>query len=49
MREENQIPNDGEPQIDDLEQALDKGKNKDQMLLRVTRPDGSLFVVLQMK
>jgi len=35
--------------VDDLEQALARAKNKDQVLLRVTRPGGSLFVVLQMK
>ena len=35
--------------VDDLEQALAKVKNEDRVLLRVTRPAGSLFVVLQMK
>jgi len=35
--------------VDALEQALAKAKDRDQVLLRVTRPGGSLFVVLQMK
>jgi serine protease Do len=35
--------------VDDLAQALAKAKDKDTVLLHVTRPDGSLFVVLQMK
>jgi serine protease Do len=35
--------------VEDLEQALAKAKDKDQVLLRVTRQSGSLFVVLQME
>ncbi len=35
--------------VDDLEQALAKAKDQSQVLLRVTRQGGSLFVVLQMK
>jgi serine protease Do len=35
--------------VDTLEQVLAKNKDKDQVLLRVKRPGGSLFVVLQMK
>jgi len=35
--------------VDDLEQVLAKAKNQDQVLLRVARPGGSLFVVLQLK
>ncbi len=35
--------------VDDLEQALAKAKDKSQVLLRVARQGGSLFVVLQLK
>ena len=35
--------------VDDLEQALAKAKNQSQVLLRVARQGGSLFVVLQLK
>jgi serine protease Do len=35
--------------VDELEQALAKAKDKSQVLLRVARQGGSLFVVLQMK
>ncbi len=35
--------------VEDLQQALARAKDKDQVLLRVTRQGGSLFIVLQMK
>ena len=34
---------------EDLMQALNKAKDKDQVLLRVMRPGGTLFIVLQMR
>ena len=35
--------------VDELEQVLAKAKDKGQVLLRIKRQGGSLFVVLQMQ